>query len=94
MDQGKIDPAAVERSTAKIFISYSRRDLDFAERLDAALKARDFDTLIDRSEIYALEDWWKRIEVLIAQADTIVFVLSPDAVTSDVCQRGVFRSLA
>jgi hypothetical protein len=73
-------------STAKVFISYSRRDLDFADRIDAALKARGFDTLIDRSEIYALEDWWKRIEALIAQADTIVFILSPDAVASEVCQ--------
>jgi hypothetical protein len=26
--------------------------------------------LIDRSEIYALEDWWKRIEAPIAQAET------------------------
>jgi WD40 repeat protein len=77
------------QSTAKIFISYSRRDLEFADRVDAALKARGFDTLIDRSEIYALEDWWKRIEALIAQADTIVFILSPDAVGSDVCQSEV-----
>ena len=77
------------QSKAKIFISYSRRDLAFAERLDTALKARGFDTLIDRSDIYALEDWWKRIETLIAQADTIVFVLSPDAVGSSICQREV-----
>ena len=33
----------------KIFISYSRRDLEFADRIAAALKARGFDTLIDRS---------------------------------------------
>ncbi|HTV28135.1 MAG TPA: TIR domain-containing protein [Xanthobacteraceae bacterium] len=76
-------------TTAKIFISYSRRDLEFADRIEAALKVRGFDTLIDRSEIYALEDWWKRIEALITQADTIVFILSPDAVASDVCQSEV-----
>ena len=28
---------------AKIFISYSRRDLGFVDRLEAALKARGFD---------------------------------------------------
>jgi hypothetical protein len=61
----------------------SRKDRAFADRLDAALKARGFEPLIDRSEIYAFEDWWKRIEVLIGRADTVVFVLSPDAVTSD-----------
>jgi len=74
---------------AKIFISYSRKDLAFADRLEAGLTARGFDTLIDRSEIYALEDWWKRIEALITQADTMVFVLSLDAASSVVCLREV-----
>lgn len=74
---------------AKIFISYSRRDLAFADRLDEALKARGFEPLIDRDEIYAFEDWWQRIQALITQADTIIFVLSPDAVASDVCKREV-----
>jgi TIR domain/Sulfatase-modifying factor enzyme 1 len=74
---------------ARIFISYSRRDTAFADRLDAALKARSFETLIDREEIVAFEDWWKRIEVLISRADTVVFVLSPDAVTSDVALKEV-----
>src|ERR1700738_2594213 len=33
-----------------------------------------------RTDIYAFEEWWKRIEALIGRADTVVFVLSPDAV--------------
>src|SRR5580658_9354972 len=74
---------------ARIFISYSRKDLAFADRLDAALKARGFEPLIDRTEIYAFEDWWKRIEGLIGQADSVVFVLSPDAVASDVALKEV-----
>ena len=67
---------------ARIFISYSRKDMAFADRLDAALKARGFEPLIDRTEIYAFEDWWKRLEALITRADTVVFVLSPDSVAS------------
>src|ERR1700688_3629884 len=67
-----------------VFISYSRKDIAFADRLEAGLKARGFEPLIDRTEIYAFEDWWKRIESLIGRADTVVFVLSPDAVDSDV----------
>ena len=78
-----------EQHRARIFISYSRRDFDFADRVNTALKARNFDTLIDRSDIYALEDWWNRIEALITHADTIVFILSPDAIISPVCQREV-----
>ncbi len=60
----------------------------FADRLEAALKARGFEPLIDRTEIYAFEEWWKRIEALIARADTVVFVLSPDAVASEVALQG------
>jgi hypothetical protein len=67
---------------AKVFISYSRRDMAFVDGLDEALKARGFEPLIDRSEIYAFEDWWKRLQALIEQADTVVFVLSPDSVAS------------
>src|SRR5580704_4901259 len=89
MSWGASEPTAAVGQSAKVFISYSRRDLEFADRIDAALKERGFDTLIDRSEIYALEDWWKRIEALIAQADAIVFILTPDAVASDVCQSEV-----
>jgi hypothetical protein len=74
---------------AKVFISYSRKDMAFADRLEAALWLRGFELLIDRTEIYAFEEWWKRIEALIARADTVVFVLSPDAVASDVALREV-----
>jgi hypothetical protein len=69
-----------DKSKAKVFISYSRKDIAFADQLDAALKARGFETLIDRTDILAFEEWWKRVEVLIARADTVVFALSPDAV--------------
>lgn len=73
----------------KVFISYSRKDMAFADQLEVALKARGFEVLIDRQEIYAFEDWWKRIEALIGSADTVVFVLSPDAVKSDVALKEV-----
>ena len=85
-------PDAVEQtnqSRAKVFISYSRRDMEFADRLEAALKARGFEPLIDRDEIYAFEEWWKRIEALILRADTIVFILSPDSISSPVCSREI-----
>ncbi|MBO0757326.1 MAG: toll/interleukin-1 receptor domain-containing protein, partial [Bradyrhizobiaceae bacterium] len=74
---------------ARVFISYSRKDMAFADRLDAALKARGFEPAIDRTEIYSFEDWWKRIQALIGKADTVIFVLSPDAVASDTCRTEV-----
>ena len=73
----------------RVFISYSRKDMAFADRIEAALRIHGFETLIDREEIYAFEDWWKRIEALIGRADTVVFVLSPDAVKSKVALKEV-----
>src|SRR5690242_19250568 len=87
-------PAAEDQPTAKIFISYSRKDMAFADRLEAALKVRGFEPLIDRADIYAFEDWWHRIQALIGRADTIVFILSPDAVTSDVALKEVAHGAA
>jgi tetratricopeptide (TPR) repeat protein len=83
------EPDVAPQSRAKIFISYSRKDMVFAERLEAALKTRGFEPLIDRTDIFAFEDWWKRIEALIARADTVVFVLSPDSAASEVARKEV-----
>ena len=78
-----------DQAGAKVFISYSRKDLGFVDRLEAELRARGVEPLIDRSEIYAFEDWWQRIQGLIAAADTIVVVLSPDSVSSSICGREI-----
>ena len=76
-------PASAAEPKAKIFISYSRRDMAFVDMLEPALKERGFEPLVDRAEIYAFEDWWKRLQALIQRADTVVFVLSPDSVASE-----------
>jgi WD40 repeat protein len=74
---------------AKFFISYARTDVAFADRLAASLRSRGFDALIDRSDIYAFEDWWRRIEELIVRSDGVVFVLSPAAIASEICAREI-----
>ena len=70
----------------KVFISYSRKDLEFVDRLQASLKEQGVHAYVDREDIHKGEEWWARIKQLIAEADTIVFVISPDAVTSKVAQ--------
>ena len=59
------DPSTEASGTqrkAKIFISYSRKDITFVDRLEGALKARGFEPQLDRTDIHAFEDWWRRIE--------------------------------
>jgi TIR domain len=89
VEQGAV-PAASASAPAgsgklRVFISYSRDDLDFADQLDATLRIGGFDTSIDRHAISGGEEWQRRLGNLIRKADTVVFVLSPSSTGSDVC---------
>jgi WD40 repeat protein len=70
----------------KVFISYSRADLDLADELVGGLEFHGFDVSIDRQSIAAGEDFQARLGRLILAADTVVFLLSPDALASESCR--------
>jgi TIR domain/Sel1 repeat len=78
-------PDLPDRGKLRVFISYSRDDLKFADQLDAALHACGFECLIDRHGISGGEDWKRRLGNLISEADTVVFVLSPTSARSEIC---------
>src|SRR5262249_12970921 len=78
-------PDSPDRGKLRVFISYSRDDLYFANQLDAALKAYGFDCSIDREGISGGEEWKQRLSNLIRDADTVVFVLSPTSARSEIC---------
>jgi hypothetical protein len=78
----------------KVFISYSRKDsAEFADELVAGLELVGFAPFLDRHDIAAGEDWEGRLGGLIAQSDTVVFVVSPEAVKSDRCVWEVDRTI-
>lgn len=70
----------------KIFVSYARSDVSFVDELVGGLELARFHVLIDRHSIIEGEDWKARIAALIAEADTILFVISPASLASPVCQ--------
>jgi formylglycine-generating enzyme required for sulfatase activity len=74
-----------EPGRLKVFISYSRKDEDFAQDLLAGLQVAGFEPYLDMHDIAAGEDWAARLGQLIEAADTVVFVISPDAVASERC---------
>jgi TIR domain len=78
-------PASSDKGKLRVFISYSRDDLKFADQLDMALVACGFECLIDREGVSGGEDWKRRLGNLISEADTIVFVLSPSSARSPIC---------
>src|SRR5262245_1976395 len=85
-------PATPDKGKLRVFISYSRDDLDFANQLDAALTLYGFECLIDRHGISGGEDWKRRLGNLISEADTVVFVLSPSSARSEICDWEVEES--
>src|SRR5215471_12886760 len=79
----------------KVFISYSRKDsTDFADELVAGLELAGFAPFLDRHDIAAGEDWESRLGGLISEADTVVYVISPEAVKSERCGWEVNKTLA
>jgi formylglycine-generating enzyme required for sulfatase activity len=79
----------------KVFISYSRRDSgEFADELLAGLEVAGFAPFLDRHDIAPGEDWEARLDGLIQQADTVVYVISPESVRSERCEWEVDRALA
>src|SRR5262245_43977695 len=77
----------------KVFISYSRRDLAFADQLVAVLEWQGFQPIIDRKGIHGAEKWEQRLGQLILESNIVVFVLSPDSAASDVCAWEVERAV-
>ena len=74
---------------ARVFISYSRKDIEFAKRLTAELQKSDLDFWIDWEGIPPTVDWWKEIEKGIEEADIFLFLISPDSAKSKVCIREI-----
>ena len=79
---------------AKTFISYSRQDQDLAGSIHLALEKRNIDVWIDKQPA-PLEgippglEWWKSIEKGILDAAVFIFILTPESITSGVCQAEV-----
>jgi len=79
------DPGERSDDRGKVFLSYSRRDRDEAQRVSQVLRERAFGVFRDTDDILPTEEWKDRLEQLIEEADTIVFLPSPNSVASDVC---------
>src|SRR5262245_64428247 len=86
IDNNSTPSPSDKAAKAKIFISYSRTDEGFAISLRQELEAHDIEVLRDVDDTLPGEEWWRRLQSLIASADGIVFVLSRRSVESKVCR--------
>ena len=51
-----------EQTRIRVFVSYSRKDTLFADRLDVSLKSRGFDTWVDRRKLEGGQDFTDAIQ--------------------------------
>ncbi len=65
-----------------IFISYSRKDTEFAKKVVECLKAEDMEVWIDWEDIPPSADWVKEIQKGIEEADMFLLLASPDSLAS------------
>jgi WD40 repeat protein len=77
-----------------LFISYSRDDRAFVERLHAAVEESGRDAWLDKFDIEKGQKFWKEIEQGIDGANAFVFVISPTSIkkaagAEEYCRREI-----
>lgn len=73
----------------QLFISYSRKDTEFAKQLTESFAAQNMEAWVDWQDIPPSVDWMKEIQMGIEQADIFLLVVSPDSIRSNVCAQEV-----
>jgi WD40 repeat protein len=76
-----------------VFISYSRRDLEFVHELHDALVSHDKDIWVDWEDIPITAEWLAEVFQGIESSDNFLFVITPDSLRSDVCARELAHAL-
>jgi hypothetical protein len=78
----------------QIFISYSRKDIDFVRRLATDLENAGYDVWWDVSDLRGGDDWVRVIPEAIEKSNTFVVVLSPDSFTSEWVRKEYTQALS
>jgi hypothetical protein len=66
-----------------VFLSYARRDQEFADRLVTALEGRGVNVWVDRQDIPGGAAWEAAIGEAVSVSSAVLVVLSPASVTSE-----------
>ena len=68
-----------------VFISYSRKDIEFVHKLNDSLDSNELEAWVDWEGIPPSSEWMDEITRAIEGADAFLFVISPDSLASKVC---------
>ncbi len=72
-----------------IFISYSRRNVDYVDRLVRSLEGLGFDCWVDRQDLEGGTTWREKISLSIRKCQAFVLVISPDSMNSPIVAQEV-----
>lgn len=72
-------------SNGRVFISYSRKDKAFVQKLNSALDDAGVQAWVDWEGIELASDWMETITQAIQGNDAFLYVISPDSLKSKVC---------
>lgn len=75
------------------FISYSRKNKAFVQKLADALKTAAREVWVDWEGIPLSSEWWKEIESGIEHANTFIFIITPESLQSTVCGQEIEHAL-
>jgi len=87
-------PGAVSGQAKKLFISYSKKDLDLATRFVTHLSTLQKDGQVAHwycSEMTAGMEWDEKIKTQLDQSDIVCFLVSPDFIGTEYIQREEIR---
>lgn len=84
----------MQRRMKKIFVSYSRKDIDFARKLSEDLETAGYDVWWDLSDLRGGDDWVRVIPDAIAGCDFFVVILSPNSVESEWVRKEYTQALS
>ena len=78
----------------RIFISYSRKDIDFARKLAGDLEKAGYDVWWDLTDLRGGDDWVNTIPAAISSSEYVIVVLTPDASESDWVRKEYTQALS
>jgi hypothetical protein len=79
-------PAPPKTGMTDVFISYSRKDKPFVQKLYETLRAGGREVWIDWGSIPLTSNWRQEIREGIERAGSVIFVMSPDFLASKECR--------
>ena len=78
----------------KVFLSYSRKDIDFARKLAGDLEKAGYDVWWDITDLRGGDDWVRTIPTAIAASKYMIVILTPDSIESEWVRKEYTQALS